>query len=304
MHYAQAQHRVHARKRLFRRAAVSASFALAACLLSPVIFAETFHIVYPRPSDIADQRAEFAKSVIALAMKKAHAAYTIEPTRDVMERPRALRELADGDTINLHWTSMSASDEPGLRPIHIPLHRGLIGYRVLVIRKERQPEFDRIDTLEQLKALTGGQGFGWVDVGILRDAGLTIETSTYDLLFDMTEAGRIDYFPRGVIEAYTELDSRKATHPDLAVERHLLIVYRSDFIFYTNKRNERLARTLERGLAAAYDDGSYLRLFNSHPYIRNALARADLAGRTIIRIPNRYLSDEDRRIPSRYWFDE
>jgi hypothetical protein len=268
---------------------------------SPRAYAERFHIVYPRVSNWPDERTAFIKDLIRLAMSEAHADCTIEPSREVMERARALRELEQGDTINLHWASMSASDEAKLRPIRIPLHRGLIGYRVLLIRKERQPEFDRIDSLDQLTALVGGQGFGWVDVGILRDAGLKIETSTYDSLFEMTEAGRVDYFPRGVVEAYAELDERGRAHPDLAIERHLLLAYRSDFIFYTNKRNEQLAQTIEAGLKAAYANGSYMRLFNTHPYIRKALDAADLAHRTTIWLPNRYLSEGDRQIPEKYW---
>ncbi len=268
---------------------------------APCAFAEHFDIVYPRPSNLADLRADYAKAVLALAMSEAHADYTIRMTHDVMERQRALRELAAGETINLHWTSMGEQDEANLRPIYIPIHRGLIGYRVLIIRKDRQREFDAIHTLDQLKALTGGQGFGWVDVGILRHAGLHIETSTYDTLFQMTEAGRIDYYPRGVAEAYAELQQRAALDPDLTVERHLLLAYRSDFLFYTNKRNERLAQTIERGLQAAYADGSFMRLFNTHPFIQQALLRSELTKRTVIPIENPYLSEADRAIPAAYW---
>jgi hypothetical protein len=295
------------RPTLAGRPAARAPFLLlfALCILlgcfARSAFAEHFDIVYPRPSNLTDLRADYAKAVLALAMSEAHADYTIRMTHDVMERQRALRELAAGETINLHWTSMGEQDEANLRPIYVPIHRGLIGYRVLIIRKDRQREFDGIRTLDQLKPLIGGQGFGWVDVGILRHAGLHIDTSTYDTLFEMAEAGRIDYYPRGVAEAYAELEERAKTDPDLTVERHLLLAYRSDFLFYTNKRNERLAQAIERGLQAAYADGSFLRLFNTHPYIQQALLRADLAKRTVIPIENPYLSEADRAIPAAYW---
>ncbi len=268
---------------------------------SPPAFAEHFAIVYPRVSNRIDGRAQFIKAVIQLAMRETHSDCTIEPSHDVMERARALRELAAGNSVNLHWASMSASDEANLRPIRIPLYRGLIGLRVFIIRRDRQPEFDAINNLDQLKTLTAGQGFNWVDVGILRNAGLKVDTSTYDLLFNMTEAGRIDYFPRGLVEPDAELEQRRASDPDLVVENHLLLAYRSDFIFYTNKQNERLAQTLEKGLKAAYDDGSYMRLFNSDPYVQSAIARAALAKRTVIWLQNPYLSAADRQIPDKYW---
>lgn len=271
------------------------------CLSAAPAWAQRFDIVYPRVTEVDDPRAAFAKAVVDLAMREIHADYTIRPSKEIMERTRALRELTEGRTINLHWSSMSRADEARLDAVPIPLHRGLIGYRVLLIRQDRQPEFDKINTLEQLSAVTGGQGIGWVDTDILRDAGLHIETATYDALFRMVQAGHIDYYPRGVIEAYTELKSRHSVNPDLVVENHLLLAYRSDFVFYTSKANTRLAAAIEEGLKKAYSDGSYLRLFNSHPYIQAALARADLSHRTVIWIDNPYLSEEDRRIADKYW---
>ncbi len=278
--------------------------ALACCVLlfaASETRAERFEIVYPRLPNSDEARVPFATALLELAMHKARVEYTIRPSSEVMERPRAVRELAAGRSVNLLWTSMSARDEANLRPIRIPIHRGLIGYRVLLIRRDRQPEFDKIRSLEQLRAMTAGQGIGWVDVGILRRAGLHVETSTYASLFQMTQAGRIDYFPRSVLEAYPELAERRATEPDVVVERHLLLAYRSDFIFYTNKRDERLASTIESGLRAAVRDGSYMQLFHAHPYIRDALARAQIAGRTIIRIDNPCLSEPDRALGDRYW---
>lgn len=265
--------------------------------------AEHFDIVYPRAAKADDPRPLFLMAVLELAMREAHADYTIRESTDVMQRERAIRELAAGKSINLGWFSMSAADEARLRPVRIPVYRGLIGYRVLLIRKDRQPEFDRIDTLQQLKALTGGQGLGWVDTGVLRDAGLHVDMATYDSLFRMAEAGRIDYFPRGVVEAWNELKARRDTS-DLAVERHLLLVYRSDLIFYTSKRDERLARTIEAGLRAAYRDGSYMRLFDSQHCIQQAIEQARLARRTVIYLDNRYLSEADRDIPSEYWMPQ
>jgi hypothetical protein len=59
--------------------------------------------------------------------------------------------------------------------------------------------------------------------------------------------------------------------------------------------------TIERGFMAAYKDGSYMRLFDSHPYIQRALAQANLRERKVIELDNRYLSAADRKIPEEYW---
>ena len=283
------------------RLILGAVFATWLAFASLPALAERFDIVYPRVSATPDLRAAFALAVLDLAMKETNTGYTIKSSDQIMERGRALMELQEGKTINLHWTSMAANVEKTLRPIRIPIHRGLIGYRVFIVRKDRQADFDKVHNLEELKALSGGQGLGWVDSEILKDAGLNVQISTYDLLFKMVEAGRIDYYPRGVVEAFTELDARKVSEPDLAVEKHLLLLYTSDFIFYTSKHDERLAATIEKGLTAAYQDGSYMKLFNSHPYIQEAIKRSDLKNRIVIRLDNPYLSDQDRDIPEKYW---
>jgi hypothetical protein len=261
-----------------------------------------FDIVYPRIRPSRDVHAAFALAVLDLAMKTANASYTLRPAEIEMERARALAELANSNnTINLHWTSMEARAERGLNVVRIPIHRGLIGCRVFVIRKERQPDFDRIERFSDLKAFTCGQGLGWIDTEILKAAGLNVQTSTYDPLFEMTQSGGVDYFPRGAIEAFPELDGRRHQEPDLVVENRLLLKYRSDFIFYVAKGHEALAGTIERGLVAAYRDGSYMRLFNSHSYIQDGLTRTKIASRTTFHLENPYLSEADRSIPDEYW---
>ena len=285
-----------------RRFLFAAASAAGAALMARAAPGEHFEIVYPQIRPGKDVHAAFALATLDLAMRTANASYTARQLELVMERGRALAELASGTTINLHWTSMEAQAERGLNVVHIPIHRGLIGYRVFVIRKDRQADFNRIETLDDLRSLTGVQGLGWIDAEIMRNAGLAVQTpSSYETIFKMVEGRRVDYFPRGVIEAYPEVDSRKDSEPSLAVENRLLLAYRSDFLFYVSTNHERLAATIARGFAAAWQDGSYLKLFNTHPYIQNGLKRANLGSRKIIRLDNPFLSNEDRAIPEAYW---
>jgi hypothetical protein len=287
-------------RRRFLFAAASAAAAAVGARAAPV---PHFDIVYPQIRPSRNVHAAFALATLDIAMRAANATYTARQLELGMERGRALAELMTGTSINLHWTSMDAQAERGLNVVHIPIHRGLIGYRVFLIQRDRQRDFDRIETLDDLRSMTGIQGLGWIDTDIMRHAGLPVQTtSSYETIFRMLEGRRVDYFPRGVIEAYPELESRKATEPDLAVEQNLLLMYRSDFLFYVSPAHRDLAETISRGFTAAWRDGSYLRLFNTHPYIQNALQYANLDGRRIIQIDNPFLSDEDRAIPDRYWW--
>ena len=113
--------------------------------------------------------------------------------------------------------------------------------------------------------------------------------------------GRIDYIPRGIAEGYAEIKAHADTEPDLTIEKGLLLKYKSDFLFYTNKKNKALAQAIEKGFKIAYQDGSYMELFNSHPFIQDALKQANLSNRRVLTLESIHLSAEDHAIPSMYW---
>ena len=169
-----------------------------------------FDIVYPRIRPARDVQVAFALAVLDLAMKTANASYTLRSADIEMERGRALAELAGtNNMINLHWTSMEAQAERGRNVVRIPIHRGLIGHRVFIIRKERQADFDKVERFSDLKAFMCGRESAGSIRRSLRAAGLNVQTSTYDTMFEMTQGGRVDYFPRGLVEAFAELDGRQ-----------------------------------------------------------------------------------------------
>jgi hypothetical protein len=289
-------------RRRFVLAALAAAGSTLRARAAPADSTVHFDVVYPRIRPARDVHAAFALAVPDLAMKTANVSYTLRAADIEMERARALAELAGPDNmINLHWTSMEAQAERGRNVVRIPIHRGLIGHRLFIIRKDRQADFDKVERFSDLKAFMCGQGLGWIDTEILKAAGLNVQTSTYDTMFEMTQGGRVDYFPRGLVEAFTELDGRQHQEPDLVVENRLLLKYRSDFIFYVASGHEALAQAIESGLTTAYRNGAYMRLFNSHHYIQDALTRAKIGSRLTFTLDNPFLSEADRRIPDKYW---
>jgi len=276
--------------------------ALFGFLISSSALAAHFDIVFARFSDKDDPRVTFPLAILDLALKKMNATYTAKPSELKMERLRAVAELGRADRpINLIYTSMSADVEEGLRPIRIPLYRGLIGHRLFIIHKDRQADFDKVKTLDDLKKLSSGQGLGWVDIKILENAGIPVLTAPYDQLFKLLDRGQFDSFPRGALEAFAEVKAHQETEPNLTVEKNLMVVYRSDLIFYTHKADEELAATIEQGLLKAYADGSFMKLFNGHPYIKQAKAEGRLDKRRRFEIANPFLSPEDKAIPDKFW---
>jgi hypothetical protein len=258
-------------------------------------------IYYDQGSGLAEGDS-FSLRVLQLALAKSGAAYTLKPSPlgDVTE-VRAKAAMIAGDSMDVALLGASAEVDAELQPVRIPVERGLLGYRVFVVDARRQADFARVRTLSDLRRLTALQVSGWPDTKILRHAGLPVWTGGYAALYPMMAAGRADYFPRSVTEAEQELASQ-AQVPSLVLERTLMLRYRFASLFYVAKGAARLHDAIRRGFLAAYDDGSYLRLFETDPGMRAALRIVRRGDRRIIDIDNPLLSPALRAIPERFWF--
>jgi ABC-type amino acid transport substrate-binding protein len=186
--------------------------------------------------------------------------------------------------------------------VNIAIDKGILGYRVLLIRKQDQARFDRVESLEDLKRVTIGQGAGWKDVDILATNGLQVITGpNYEGLFEMLIKRRFDAFSRSVDEIGSEFDERKAALPDLAIEKHLLLHYPIPRYFWFNlgEVGERLAARVEEGLRKLIADGTLDRIFRKH--FQTKLEALDLLKRRLIEIRNPYLpsnvSQPDEKLP-------
>ena len=262
--------------------------------ISVAALADPEVLYYPKRAE--SPRWNYALGLVQLALQESGSDYILQPTVDEMSQTRAARELELGN-IDFIWTGTSAEYEQRFRPVRIPVLRGLDGYRICVIDPERQSAFSAVQSLDDLKQLTIGQDPGWSDVKILEAAGLRVVTAPYDALPDMVERDRYDCFLRGAHEAPNEV----AKHPTLAVENDLLIVYPFTSFFFVNKTDAALADALEAGLKKAYEDGRFMRHFNSHPAIRAIFDEGRIEQRRRFDIPNPFLTDETRAIPDQYW---
>ncbi|OUR71844.1 hypothetical protein A9Q78_08490 [Methylophaga sp. 41_12_T18] len=255
----------------------------------------------PLLSDYESQH-QYKLGLLKLVLEKAGVEADIQFAASKTPQSRVIEQLMHGDEINLSWMGTSAELEQKLLPIRFPVYRGLLGHRVFVIHKDEQVKFDRVHKLSDLQQYQGGQGLGWSDTKILQHSGLKQRQASYDNLFKMINSGnRLDYFSRGVIEAFKEVDNRKYTLPNLVVEEKILLIYPFALFFFTNPSNTELAETLEDGFRKAYADGSFHDYFYNHPEIKIAIEQANMNQRVRIEIPNPSLSAETNAIPARYW---
>jgi len=263
---------------------------------------ETLHIRHPNnvlSDKIYAKREHYIVKLLDLAMSKSGASYVLEEVPlETVTANRNIRNLLSGQ-YDINWIHTNTQRENELLPIRIPIFKGLIGWRLLMIDKNRQDSFSSIKTLDDLKQMTAGQGHDWPDTKILQHHDFSLLTSTSrNSLINMLIGKRIDYFPRSVIEIWDELEVYDKN--SLYVEETLALVYPSAYYFFTNKNNKHLAEVLEKGLNTALQDGSFNELFLS--FYKESITRSKLSNRKIFYIDNPMLSPETPLDNSLYWF--
>jgi ABC-type amino acid transport substrate-binding protein len=274
----------------------------AAALAQPVM---TY--VYNAPESALDVRYQYHWEILRTALEKTTpkwGRYRMVKSERMTERRQALELKNATGKLTVMYLSTTPELERNLIPIHIPVDKNLGGYCVFLIRKEEQARFASVRSLADLRKFTFGLGLGWIDVDILKAAGLRVVTgSSYDVLFEMLARKRFDIFLRAAVEVLDEYDRRKSHLPDLDIEKNLILYYPLPMYFWFPKTAEgrRLATRAEAGMRMMIADGTYDRIFDK--YQRHKIERLRLKSRRIIRIGNPFLGPEVPFSDKRLWFD-
>ncbi|QEL55289.1 ABC transporter substrate-binding protein [Chromobacterium paludis] len=226
--------------------------------------------------------------------------YAMSHPEAEMNEPRYLAEAVSGKRVNVVWSATSVEREHALIPIRIPLSKGLLGYRIGLIRAGDQARFSQVKTLDDLRHFTFGMGPGWGDIPICRHAGLTIWIDPYEKLFAMLTAGRFDFYSRGVNEIFTEYQTFQLAKQGIAVEQDLLLHAIYPFYFFVSPAEPRLASRLKAGLEKMLNDGSFDAIF--WKYNRASIERGNLPRRRVIELLNPALPPDTPLSDRRLWF--
>lgn len=271
-----------------------------------LIFVSLFVAIPAQSSEIVIANTEGGSNelvvdILALILKKADSQAKIKQLSEGMPEQRLIEAITSGK-LDLMWAGASPHLEEQLLTVRIPLLKGLLGHRIFIIKKEHQSRFDNIETLEQLKQLTAGQGTFWGDTKVLQDAKLPIITTLkYHNLFYMLEGGRFDYYPRAVHEPWGEVQSRPELN--LAIEKKVLLIYPFAMYLYVKKDNKVLHDKLYKGFEMAIADGSFDKLFLNNQMIKDALQKTNLKNRNVIRIDNPNMHADTPVDRSEFWLD-
>lgn len=210
-------------------------------------------------------------------------------------------ELLQSGAIDVIALGTNIEREATMQPIKIDILRGIVGFRIFVIRAADQERIERLDEQSLKKQLTFGLNSQWADLPIMRANGFTVETSTsYENLFVMLAGGRFDAFPRGLNEARREVEERKERYPQLAVEQTKAVYFPFPVYFWVSRENTALAQRIERGLKLSLADGSFRKLFET--YHATEIAMLAKEKRQVIRIANPILPAETPEPDTRWWW--
>jgi hypothetical protein len=97
---------------------------------------------YPQPMRRDIPVRSLPLELLRRAVERAGRVVELEPSQHVMVQARSVRELAaDSGLIDLLWTVTSREREQALRPVRIPIFRGLYGWRLLLVRRGDSARF-------------------------------------------------------------------------------------------------------------------------------------------------------------------
>jgi hypothetical protein len=293
-----------------KRRMVGAYVVLAAWLGAATAMAGTV-LIYPRPESPTDTQYIYDYELLRQALEAtvpSHGPYELKPSVQAMNQARAGEEIASGNgLVNVFARSTTAEHEQRFVPVRIPIDKGLISYRVFLVRGGMQGKFAAVKTLQDLRAYSVGSFPTWADTQILRAGGFKVVTGdSYEGLFRMLVAGRFDFFSRSADEAYREYDERRALLPEMKVEQNLLLYFPTTRYFFVRRgeEGEKLAARIEDGLNLMVKAGS----FDAHflRYKGALIARAHLKTRKVFRIDNPFMSGETRllfKTRPELWYD-
>ncbi|OZG75004.1 hypothetical protein BTA51_00970 [Hahella sp. CCB-MM4] len=277
-------------------------------LLQQALADDNLLVIHVRsPQSETDLRPRYYLDLLTATLevtRKDFGNFDIQPVKEYITQDRSLWLLERNRVYDVIWTMTSRDREKQVRPIRIPLMKGLLGVRLLLISPEKLQNFSQVNDLTSLRKYYAVQGHDWPDTRILMANDIVVRTDQrYDELFNLVGMGRFDFFPRSVMEIYGEM-AFHGQKDHLMIEPHLALVYPAPTYFFVNRDNDALANRLEAGLRELIRNGEFDRILTTHVSHQTALKSMQLEKRTIIKLKNPDLPPETPLDDASLWWDQ
>lgn len=263
--------------------------------------------IYNAPESSKDNRYEYHWEILKTALektKKKYGSFKMTKSKFMTEKRQAFELINKSNQLTVMYLDTKPELESELLPIRIPVDKNLAGYRVMLVRKEDQSKMNSIKTLSDLKKISIGLGYGWIDVDILKYNKFNVTTgSNYEGLFKMLVNKRFDAFSRSVVEISDEFETRKHTLKGLKIEDSLLLYYPLPMYFWFSKnfKGQRLAARAKEGMEIMIHDGTYDLIFTK--FHGNKAEKLHLKNRRVFEITNPFLGPETPFSDTKLWYN-
>ncbi len=176
--------------------------------------------------------------------------------------------MKNGD-LSISWMVESQQRNSDFIPIDVNITNGLIGKRILFIKRGTQHLYNRVKNLEDYRSfgLTTGMGDGWFDTEVWKSNGLLFgeQKGNWKSIYKMVENDRVyNNFSRGL----TEILDESKYYPGLDIEQNLVFIYERDFQYYLSKNdklgNDQYRDIIEESLFKAKNSGLIDRMVDKY----------------------------------------
>lgn len=242
----------------------SSVYAVISCwflfVAGPAIAAQ-WQVVYLKPEYDNNKLSQYPIDVLKLALEKTGVNYQLMESSTRYTQQRAFQRLDQNLDINVMWSMTSSEREAAFLPIRIPLVKGLIGWRLLLTRRDSEFFKTDIDSINDLRKFRPVQGQDWPDTRILQANGFDLFTvNDFRQAVTALSQQEADVFPRSVLEVTSELNNLDRSL-GLVLKPRLGLRYPVAMYLFVRKNDKGLAKLLESGLRRALEDGSFNALF-------------------------------------------
>lgn len=246
-------------------------------------------------------RVDYYTDILSLALSyHPNKNYQLKFYNYDMPKERVFDNIAAKEGIDVIAAGATYRRSEKMLGVPIPLVKGLYGWRVPLLAKEKSGIFDTIHTLAEFKSKVPGQLLHWSDAKILKANNIKVATGVNFLgLFGMLAKQRFDCFPRSVLEVESEYQE----HKDLGIiiAPDVMLHYPTAYIFYVNNDSISLAKDIQEGLNRAIADGKMDKLFSQ--YFGDAVEKIRQQNRRTFLLDNPMLPSFIPLDDAKYWLN-
>lgn len=249
------------------------------------------------------KRYEYPLTLLDMALAASspgYGPYRLERTRLVGSQQRIRRIVAQGDLLDITFGMSRPEIEAEMLVVPFPLMRGLLGYRLMITHPDRLAALENVKSVSELSQYVAVQGAEWTDTQVLRANHLPVITSTdYPSMFRMVQGKRVDYFPRGVAEAWTELTEPIAE--GLVLNQRVVLQYPGPYYFFVSRHNPELAQRIYDGLMRLERSGELEKFVRSYPDMAKAIDFLESGDYQLLKLDVPFELPSLKKVPQSVW---